>query len=244
VGSEMCIRDRVEDVREAFCLEKIDLMHMGTFDSFFDYLYNEEKLPENARMITDAAQELEGWSCFKSDELSGPSADDILNWKVGRNDPCPCGSGKKFKKCCLPKKEKLLLDNENWEIPWDTYPPLQRQGARPGLADFYDKDAIAVDRLAYQGMHWYRYRPPFWKRWSQYEQRQTEAQAQNFLWDAFELFQKICAQNGLESPEAYDRGYKLHYYCEQWLEALQELLEDRGDERYKEVEAVLSRKEK
>ena len=32
----------------------------------------------------------------------------LLNWpkpmrtesKVGRNDPCPCGSGKKFKKCC------------------------------------------------------------------------------------------------------------------------------------------------
>ena len=24
--------------------------------------------------------------------------------KVGRNDPCPCGSGKKFKKCCMNKK--------------------------------------------------------------------------------------------------------------------------------------------
>jgi SWIM/SEC-C metal-binding protein len=32
----------------------------------------------------------------------------LLNWpepkesekKVGRNDPCPCGSGKKYKKCC------------------------------------------------------------------------------------------------------------------------------------------------
>lgn len=23
--------------------------------------------------------------------------------KVGRNDPCPCGSGKKFKKCCENK---------------------------------------------------------------------------------------------------------------------------------------------
>jgi preprotein translocase subunit SecA len=23
--------------------------------------------------------------------------------KVGRNDPCHCGSGKKYKKCCLPK---------------------------------------------------------------------------------------------------------------------------------------------
>ncbi len=25
--------------------------------------------------------------------------------KVGRNDPCPCGSGKKYKKCCYPKFE-------------------------------------------------------------------------------------------------------------------------------------------
>ncbi len=24
--------------------------------------------------------------------------------KVGRNDPCPCGSGKKYKKCCANKK--------------------------------------------------------------------------------------------------------------------------------------------
>nr|WP_281069996.1 SEC-C metal-binding domain-containing protein [Pelomicrobium methylotrophicum] len=25
--------------------------------------------------------------------------------KIGRNDPCPCGSGKKYKKCCLLKEE-------------------------------------------------------------------------------------------------------------------------------------------
>ena len=25
--------------------------------------------------------------------------------KVGRNDPCPCGSGKKYKRCCLAKDE-------------------------------------------------------------------------------------------------------------------------------------------
>jgi SEC-C motif len=24
--------------------------------------------------------------------------------RVSRNDPCPCGSGKKFKHCCLPKE--------------------------------------------------------------------------------------------------------------------------------------------
>lgn len=26
--------------------------------------------------------------------------------KIGRNDPCPCGNGKKYKKCCLNKSEE------------------------------------------------------------------------------------------------------------------------------------------
>ena len=30
--------------------------------------------------------------------LSPPQAK--ISEKVGRNDPCPCGSGKKYKKCC------------------------------------------------------------------------------------------------------------------------------------------------
>ncbi len=24
----------------------------------------------------------------------------VVGPKIGRNDPCPCGSGKKYKKCC------------------------------------------------------------------------------------------------------------------------------------------------
>lgn len=27
-----------------------------------------------------------------------------MDQKIGRNDPCPCGSGKKYKQCCLSKK--------------------------------------------------------------------------------------------------------------------------------------------
>lgn len=30
--------------------------------------------------------------------------------KIGRNEPCPCGSGKKYKKCCLDKEPELLRD--------------------------------------------------------------------------------------------------------------------------------------
>ncbi len=30
----------------------------------------------------------------------GPVQQVVRGEKVGRNDPCPCGSGKKYKKCC------------------------------------------------------------------------------------------------------------------------------------------------
>ncbi len=29
--------------------------------------------------------------------------------KIGRNDPCSCGSGKKFKKCCEAKAQKRSI---------------------------------------------------------------------------------------------------------------------------------------
>jgi methionyl aminopeptidase len=32
--------------------------------------------------------------------------------KVKRNDPCPCGSGKKYKKCCLGKPENVRRDTD------------------------------------------------------------------------------------------------------------------------------------
>ena len=36
---------------------------------------------------------------------SPPRAKDAFGpRKIGRNEPCPCGSGKKFKKCCIPRK--------------------------------------------------------------------------------------------------------------------------------------------
>ena len=29
----------------------------------------------------------------------------VRDTKIGRNDPCPCGSGKKYKNCCLASGE-------------------------------------------------------------------------------------------------------------------------------------------
>ena len=30
-----------------------------------------------------------------------PTSEQLERGRVGRNDPCPCGSGKKFKRCCF-----------------------------------------------------------------------------------------------------------------------------------------------
>ncbi len=43
---------------------------------------------------------------------------------VGRNDPCPCGSGKKYKKCCAEKNEsplETLIDEELERIVFGAY---------------------------------------------------------------------------------------------------------------------------
>lgn len=60
-------------------------------------------------LICDVVDDMSWWHCFEADDeeedLSGedhpvePYA--RAEPKVGRNDPCPCGSGRKYKKCCL-----------------------------------------------------------------------------------------------------------------------------------------------
>ena len=55
--------------------------------------------------ITSAAEEMGGWACFQPERTVvrqvAPREPVRRPAKVGRNDPCPCGSGKKYKKCCL-----------------------------------------------------------------------------------------------------------------------------------------------
>jgi hypothetical protein len=70
----------------------------------------------------DVVDELSHWAGFKPKRPTDQAAD---RWRpdpwpgmpvrnpfrdVGRNDPCPCGSGKKFKKCCLGKPEAELRE--------------------------------------------------------------------------------------------------------------------------------------
>jgi len=52
---------------------------------------------------------------------------------LGRNDPCYCGSGKKYKKCCLSKDERARekKDAESAEPPVDPQPEKGRAAPKP-----------------------------------------------------------------------------------------------------------------
>ena len=42
-----------------------------------------------------------GKSLKSESEISAQELIDTPTEKIGRNEPCPCGSGKKYKRCCL-----------------------------------------------------------------------------------------------------------------------------------------------
>ena len=59
----------------------------------------EDRLLE-AICVQHEIDHLNGISCIDKEVKLEPI---VMDKKVGRNDPCPCGSGKKYKKCCLGK---------------------------------------------------------------------------------------------------------------------------------------------
>jgi len=110
-------------VKRAFDRGFID-RHLLGFDDFEQDLKHGIERPgepwrpgdDEYEIFGDTVEELSGWHCFAEhdsedrEEWRQPDElDHILSEphhnpfkRIGRNDPCPCGSGKKFKKCCLP----------------------------------------------------------------------------------------------------------------------------------------------
>ncbi len=48
----------------------------------------------------DKPEHLGGLERLLAGESTPPATMPKFEPKIGRNDPCPCGSGRKFKKCC------------------------------------------------------------------------------------------------------------------------------------------------
>ena len=49
----------------------------------------------------------------------------LMTGKVGRNDPCPCGSGRKYKKCCQESFDEKDFHYRRWRrVEADLIPEL------------------------------------------------------------------------------------------------------------------------
>lgn len=42
----------------------------------------------------------DGKWCYQDGDIDDAQAPENSSTKIGRNDPCPCGSGRKYKRCC------------------------------------------------------------------------------------------------------------------------------------------------
>lgn len=71
-----------------------------TFKATFYQDEQEYCLEERSRFICENGQWFYIDGTFPSDSIDERLSQPIQNLKVGRNDPCICGSGKKYKKCC------------------------------------------------------------------------------------------------------------------------------------------------
>ena len=75
------------EVSLAFDAEKL---YMNMVDAKADWLY---ELPQWDKIFDDETKK----RLYREQKQAGTVRKEK---KVGRNDPCPCGSGKKYKRCC------------------------------------------------------------------------------------------------------------------------------------------------
>lgn len=71
----------------------------GPWDEYYPELEDLFEKPED-----NFREREENLKAFLSNEVAAEKSDAPSYKKVGRNEPCPCGSGKKYKKCCLKNK--------------------------------------------------------------------------------------------------------------------------------------------
>ena len=108
-------------IKKLFDKNYVSEMISGDYASVKKDIYEESKYPriEDLLSIFDRYEHITTtWSGYIEDDDDGlidddPSYDDYEDLpltepvrttpKIGRNEPCPCGSGKKYKKCCMNK---------------------------------------------------------------------------------------------------------------------------------------------
>ncbi|OYO76143.1 hypothetical protein CG709_16065 [Lachnotalea glycerini] len=87
--TENAIEEMTEDTKVSLDYD-CEKLYYNMVEAKAEWLYD---LPEWEVLLTPEKRK----ELYKTQKASGTI---VKGHKVGRNDPCPCGSGKKYKKCC------------------------------------------------------------------------------------------------------------------------------------------------
>lgn len=99
--------DKIDIIRNAYINERVDDSICGDLEDVeIAFGMRTERTTERKSLFSfleDSDDEESDYDLDDSEFIpqSSPSAPIIKPEKIGRNEPCPCGSGKKYKKCCL-----------------------------------------------------------------------------------------------------------------------------------------------
>jgi preprotein translocase subunit SecA len=99
----------VEYKREGF--DMFQEMEQGLREDYVTYIYR----IENVKLREEDIQKL-SYSGGGEEPSRAPKSPRKAEEKIGRNDPCPCGSGKKYKKCGMlntPEHQRMIAQNPN-----------------------------------------------------------------------------------------------------------------------------------
>ncbi len=243
--------EMLPEIRRLFEDGRIDGFAFEGYAECVDMMfrYNKEAF---CRSPIHAADMLRSWSMFEQpeqNELSQKEMEKLLRKaaaqynkpekkvKIGRNDPCPCGSGKKYKKCCMNKPQSPvdLVESEQEKKKWLEYYPAsaeERQEGRVYLEDFYDRESIEIDKLIYLAL---KHRAiPIWQREAD---EAVEHRKKVYLSEAFSKFLEKTEKEGIKTFQEYDEKYIIHYPCEEWLQVLQNLSKNDDKELFDSVTA-------
>lgn len=229
---------------------------MGTYDFCVDEVFDYKDYKKNfCEAPMNAADRLKGWAMFTENKERQVDEKRLKEFekemkkqvkkpepalpKIGRNDKCPCGSGKKYKVCCLnkPKAPIDMIENvqeRNKCLEGYPYVGPDKIEGRIYLEDYYDAESIEIDKILYLGL---MHRPGWiWLR----DDVAEEKRKRQYLILAFHMFKEKIEKENISTLEEYDEKYSIHYFCKEWLEELFDLLQDGGNQEiYHDVKSVL-----
>lgn len=226
----------IEEVKKMFHYEVIDIMIRGDYDDFIDDIFDYDDTLDKFSKIEDVIDEMSWWYCFskkdddfdkeKMQKLFGDFIEKDLrklnttgNTKIGRNDLCPCGSGKKYKKCCLDKKEITLPYQNFIDKSLSQYPKKKDNENKYDLYDFYKEEYIEIDKLIYKVLK-HKQIPIYIKR-DYNSENKINLECYK---EAFKKIKCVVGKEKFNTIDEYDNKVSIHYSLYQFFEKYSELL--------------------